>query len=126
MQYLIRKKNNIDIEISKFEDDNEPLDVYTISSRGCTCPAAWRRKTCKHTRMAKFWTSNLNSETGVVLGLNENNDPYKIRMVRPEENVLHLVEKVIIAKQNSKSEWAINYWTIVLNRLKVRYPANER
>ena len=25
MQYLIRKKNNIDIEISKFEDDNEPL-----------------------------------------------------------------------------------------------------
>ena len=71
MQYLIRKKNNIDIEISKFEDDNEPLDVYTISSRGCTCPAAWRRKTCKHTRMAKFWTSNLNSETGVVLSLNE-------------------------------------------------------
>ena len=47
-------------------------------------------------------------------------------MVRSEESVLHLTEKVVTAKQNSKSEWAINYWTIVLNRLKVRYPANER
>ena len=38
MQYLIRKKNNIDIEISKFEDDNEPLGVYTISSRAVLVP----------------------------------------------------------------------------------------
>ena len=45
-------------------------------------------------------------------------------MVRPEENVLHLVEKAVIAKQNSTSKWAVNYWTIVLNRLKVRYPPN--
>ena len=47
-------------------------------------------------------------------------------MVRPEENVLHLVEKAVIAKQNSKSEWAVNYWTTVLNRLKVRHPINEQ
>ena len=47
-------------------------------------------------------------------------------MVRPEENILHLVEKAAIAKQNSKSEWAINYWTVVLNRLKVRYPSNGK
>ena len=94
MQYLIRKKNNIDIEISKFEDDNEPLGVYTISSRGCTCPAAWRRKTCKHTRMAKFWTSNLNSETGVVLGLNENNDPYKISNIFGDNHPSIMIERI--------------------------------
>ena len=47
-------------------------------------------------------------------------------MVRTEEDVLYLVEKALIAKQNSTSKWAVNYWTIVLNRLKVRYPANER
>ena len=94
MQYLIRKKNNIDIEISKFEDDNEPLGVYTISSRGCTCPAAWRRKTCKHTRMAKFWISNLKSETGVVLGLNENNYPYKINNIFEDFDPLTIRERV--------------------------------
>ena len=94
MQYLIRKKNNIDIEISKFDDDNEPLGVYTISSRGCTCPAAWRRKTCKHTRMAKFWTSNLKSETGVVLGLNENNYPYKINNIFGDFDPLTIRERV--------------------------------
>jgi hypothetical protein len=94
MQYLIRKKNNIDIEISKFEDDNEPLDVYTISSRGCTCPAAWRRKTCKHTRIVKFWTSNLNSETGAVLGLNENDDPYKISNIFGDNHPAITIERI--------------------------------
>ena len=78
VEYLIRKKNNLDVEISKFEQDKEPLDVYTVSSRGCTCPAAWRRKTCKHTRMANFWTNKLDSEVGAVLGFNENDHPYKI------------------------------------------------
>ena len=94
MQYLIRKKNNIDIEISKFEDDKEPLDVYTISPRGCTCPAAWRRKTCKHTRMTKFWTNNLNSEVGVVLGLNENDYPYKISNVFGDYHPSIIIERI--------------------------------
>ena len=70
------------------------LGVYTISSRGCTCPAAWRRKTCKHTRMAKFWTSNLNSETGVVLGLNENNDPYKISNIFGDNHPSIMIERI--------------------------------
>ena len=61
IHYLLRKKNNVDIELSKFEDDREPLDIYTITSRGCSCPAAWRRKTCKHTRIANFWTNKLDS-----------------------------------------------------------------
>ena len=47
-------------------------------------------------------------------------------MVRTEENVLQLAEQVIIAQENYKSEWAINYWTIVLNRLKVRYPSDGK
>ena len=94
MQYLIRKKNNIDIEISKFEDDNEPLDVYTISSRGCTCPAAWRRKTCKHTRMVKFWTSDLNSEAGVVLGLNDKDYPYKISNIFENYYPSTIIERI--------------------------------
>ena len=47
-------------------------------------------------------------------------------MARTEEDVLHLAEQVTIAQENSKSEWAINYWTIVLNRLKVRYPSNGK
>ena len=45
-------------------------------------------------------------------------------MVRTEEDVLYLVEKALTAKQNSTSELAVNYWTTVLNRLKVRYPPN--
>ena len=28
VEYLIRKKNNLDVEISKFEQDKEPLGVY--------------------------------------------------------------------------------------------------
>ena len=47
-------------------------------------------------------------------------------MVRTEEKVLQLAEQAIIAQENSKSEWAINYWTIVLNRLKVRYPSDGK
>ena len=54
MEYMIRKKNNIDTQISKFGSSKEPLDVYTVSSRGCTCPAAWRRRTCKHTKETKI------------------------------------------------------------------------
>jgi hypothetical protein len=86
MEYMIRKKNNIDTQISKFGSSKEPLDVYTVSSRGCTCPAAWRRRTCKHTRMAKFWANNLKEEVGVVLGFNESNYPYKISNVFEKED----------------------------------------
>ena len=47
-------------------------------------------------------------------------------MVRTEEDILYLTEQVIIAQENSMSEWAINYWTVILNRLKVRYPSNGK
>ena len=93
VEYLIRKKNNLDVEISKFEQYKEPLDVYTVSSRGCTCPAAWRRKTCKHTRMANFWTNKLDSEVGAVLGFNENDYPYKINNLF-DYNPFNLVERI--------------------------------
>jgi len=47
-------------------------------------------------------------------------------MVRTEEDILYLTEQVTIAQENSTSKWAINYWTVVLNRLKVRYPSNGK
>ena len=47
-------------------------------------------------------------------------------MVRTEEDILHLTEQVTISQENSMSEWAINYWTVILNRLKVRYPSNGK
>ena len=91
MEYLIRKNNNVDVEVAKFEDDNQPLDIYTISSRGCSCPAAWRRKTCKHTRMVKFWLNKLDAEIGAVLGLDESNYPYKFSNVFGKDNPYNLV-----------------------------------
>ena len=94
IHYLLRKKNNVDIELSKFEDDKEPLDVYTVTSRGCSCPAAWRRKTCKHTRMVKFWSDKLNSEVGAVLGFDESDYPYKVTNIFGKKNPLNFVEKV--------------------------------
>ena len=94
VEYLIRKKNNLDVEISKFEQDKEPLGVYTVSSRGCTCPAAWRRKTCKHSKMVKFWTDKLNFEVGAVLGFDESDYPYRITNIFGENNPLNFMEKV--------------------------------
>ena len=44
--------------------------------------------------MAKFWTSNLNSETGVVLGLNENNDPYKISNIFGDNHPSIMIERI--------------------------------
>ena len=55
-----------------------------------------------------------------------NYDRKNRRMGRTEEDILHLTEQVIIAQENSMSEWAINYWTVILNRLKVRYPSNGK
>ena len=43
-------------------------------------------------------------------------------MVRTEEEVLRLVSNAYEAQQHSTSKWSINYWTIVLRRLQVRYP----
>lgn len=54
-QYLIRKGKLVH-EVSKFDDSDTPLDVYTISSRGCNCPA--RSRNCKHYRMKKAWETN--------------------------------------------------------------------
>lgn len=51
-QYMIRK-GRYGHEIAKFDDSNTSLDVYTINSRGCSCPA--RSRSCKHTRILTAW-----------------------------------------------------------------------
>ena len=54
-QYIIRK-GRLKHEVAKFDDSSSPLDVYSISDRGCNCPA--RSRSCKHTRMVKTWQTN--------------------------------------------------------------------
>ena len=54
-QYIIRK-GRLKHEVAKFDDSSSPLDVYSISDRGCNCPA--RSRSCKHTRMVKTWKNN--------------------------------------------------------------------
>lgn len=54
-QYVIRK-NKIDYELAKFEDTDTPIDVYTVSNRGCNCPS--RYKSCKHTKIVNTWKSS--------------------------------------------------------------------
>ena len=55
-QYMVRK-GKIGHEIAKFDDTDSPVDVYTITSRGCSCPA--RSRSCKHTRILRAWSSNI-------------------------------------------------------------------
>ena len=43
-------------------------------------------------------------------------------MVRSEEEILRLIENANWAKENSTSSWAFNFWTIVINRLRLRFP----
>lgn len=52
--YIVRKGKFSD-EIAKFEESNYPIDVYTIGSRGCSCPSRFRA--CKHTKIIKLGTS---------------------------------------------------------------------
>ena len=54
-QYIIRK-GKLRHEVAKFDDSSLPLDIYSISDRGCNCPA--RSRSCKHTRMVKAWQKN--------------------------------------------------------------------
>mgnify|MGYP007077460183 CR=1 FL=1 len=51
-QYMVRK-GKIGHEIAKFDDTDSPVDIYTITSRGCSCPA--RTRSCKHIRIVKAW-----------------------------------------------------------------------
>ena len=54
-QYMVRE-GKYGHEIAKFDDSNTPLDVYTINSRGCSCPA--RSRSCKHTRILRAWRNS--------------------------------------------------------------------
>ena len=43
-------------------------------------------------------------------------------MVKSEEEILRLIENANWAKKYSTSQWSVNFWTIVLQRLKLRFP----
>lgn len=51
-QYVIRK-NKGEVLLAKFENTDTPTDVYSISEKGCNCPA--RSRACKHTKIASAW-----------------------------------------------------------------------
>ena len=53
-EYYVRKGKYAP-EVAKFNESNQPLDVYSFTSRGCSCPA--RTKNCKHSRMVDKWES---------------------------------------------------------------------
>lgn len=61
-EYIVRKGKFSD-EVAKFEESNYPIDVYTVNSRGCSCPSRYR--SCKHTKIVKAWYKE-NSPIGVV------------------------------------------------------------
>ena len=46
-------------------------------------------------------------------------------MVRSEEEILRLIENANWAKENSTSSWSLNFWTMVIHRLKLRFPYDE-
>lgn len=51
--YLVRQTKKNVFEISKFEDSNYPLDVYTVTNNKCNCPASWRSANCKHRKLVE-------------------------------------------------------------------------
>jgi uncharacterized Zn finger protein len=61
-EYIVRKGKFSD-EVAKFEESSYPIDVYTINTRGCSCPSRYR--TCKHTKILKAW-NKINNPVGVV------------------------------------------------------------
>ena len=67
-EYIVRKGKFSD-EVAKFEESNYPIDVYTVNSRGCSCPSRYR--SCKHTKIVKAWHKE-NSPIGVVYDDNGN------------------------------------------------------
>ena len=74
--YLLRKINN-DYSIAKFEDSSDPIDVYTINSRGCSCPSRYRN--CKHAKLLKIWQNN-----GCIPGQVYDNDGHLINTLAVE------------------------------------------
>jgi hypothetical protein len=67
-EYIVRK-GKFKHEVAKFEDSTYPIDVYSIGSRGCNCPA--RSRSCKHVKILKAWQKG-DSEIGLVF--NDNAD----------------------------------------------------
>jgi len=53
--YLVRRTKYAH-EVTKFDDSSEPSGTYSITSRGCDCPA--RIRTCKHIKIFKAWEKN--------------------------------------------------------------------
>lgn len=54
-EYLVRKAK-YGTEIAKFEDSSYPVDVYSVSSSRCGCPA--RTRSCKHMKILKAWEAD--------------------------------------------------------------------
>lgn len=50
--YLVRRTKYAH-EVTKFDDSSEPSGTYTITGRGCNCPA--RVRSCKHIKIFKAW-----------------------------------------------------------------------
>lgn len=42
-------------------------------------------------------------------------------MVRSEEEILRLIENANWAKEHSTSEWSVNFWTTVSQKLKLKW-----
>ena len=42
--------------IAKWGDRNEPEEIYSITERGCSCPAGYRRR-CKHFKLVDSFKS---------------------------------------------------------------------
>ena len=54
-EYLVRRTKYAH-EVTKFDDSSEPSGTYTITGRGCNCPA--RVRTCKHIKIFKTWEND--------------------------------------------------------------------
>jgi len=61
-QYLLRKGVHF-IELTKFEDSDEPTALYKFTQRGCSCPAG--RRGCKHVKILNNWKAS-GSKAGFV------------------------------------------------------------
>jgi uncharacterized Zn finger protein len=54
-EYSIREVKHNTYELAKFEDSADPVAIYTLSKRGCSCPA--RSYNCKHRTIFSVWES---------------------------------------------------------------------
>ena len=57
--YLVRQRNGIDFEVSKWEDDSEPAAIYRVRQGRrqwfCNSPGCRRSKKCKHAFIVTAW-----------------------------------------------------------------------